>query len=55
MESNEVIKVNLEFVQDLLYTVHTCIGKVKAYMSWFNVYTLVIALLTMISIIGFMI
>ena len=55
MESNEVIKVNLEFVQDLLYTVHTCIGKVKAYMSWFNAYTLVIALLTMISIIGFMI
>lgn len=55
MESNEVIKVNLEFVQDLLYTVHTCIGKVKAYMTWFNIYTLVIALLTMISIIGFMI
>lgn len=53
MESNEVVKVNLEFVQELLYIVSTCIGKVTAYIKWFNIYFWVIIIITIIiSIFG---
>lgn len=50
MESNEILKVNIEFVQELLYTVNTCIGKVEAYIQWFKIYTWIIII--SISIIG---
>ena len=52
MESNEVIKVNLEFVQELLYKVCTCIGKVEAYSKWFYLYNWFMIILTAIVGIG---
>ena len=52
MESNEVIKVNLEFVQELLYKVCTCIGKVEAYSKWFYLYNWFMIILTAIIGIG---
>ena len=55
MESNEVIKVNIEFVQELLYTVSTCIGKVNAYMQWFNLYTICTMAFTGLTIFIFII
>ena len=48
MESNEVIKVNLEFVQELLYKVCACIGKVEAYSKWFYLYNWFMIILTAI-------
>ena len=48
MESNEVIKVNLEFVQELLYKVCACIGKVEAYNKWFYLYNWFMIILTVI-------
>lgn len=48
MESNEVIKVNLEFVQELLYKVCACIGKVEAYNKWFYLYNWLMIILTVI-------
>ena len=45
MESNEVIKINIEFVQELLYKVSTCIGKVEAYIKWFKIYTCVVIII----------
>ena len=51
MESNEVIKVNLEFVQELLYKVCVCIGKVEAYNKWFYLYNWFMIILT--AIVGF--
>ena len=48
MESNEVINVNLEFVQELLYKVCACIGKVEAYNKWFYLYNWFMIILTVI-------
>ena len=48
MESNEVINVNLEFVQELLYKVCACIGKVEAYSKWFYLYNWFMIILTAI-------
>ena len=48
MESNEVINVNLEFVQELLYKVCACIGKVEAYSKWFYLYNWFMIILTVI-------
>ena len=48
MVSNEVIKVNLEFVQELLYKVCACIGKVEAYNKWFYLYNWFMIILTVI-------
>ena len=52
MESNEVIKINLEFVQELLYKVCACIGKVDAYSKWFYLYNWFMIILTAIVGIG---
>ena len=52
MESNEVIKINLEFVQELLYKVCACIGKVEAYSKWFYLYNWFMIILTAIVGIG---
>ena len=51
MESNEVIKINLEFVQELRYQVCVCIGKVEAYNKWFYLYNWFMIILT--AIVGF--
>ena len=48
MESNEVIKINIEFVQELLYKVCACIGKVEAYSKWFYLYNWFMIILTAI-------
>lgn len=36
LESNEVIKINLEFVQDLLYKLNTCVGNVTSWLLIFR-------------------
>lgn len=36
MESNEIMNISIEYVQDLLYKLHECIGKVKAFIIWYK-------------------
>lgn len=35
LESNEILNISVEYVQDLLYKIHECIGKVNSDLSWF--------------------
>lgn len=46
MESNEIMNIDITYVQQLLYKIHNCIGKVDAYVHWYKIIaTLVCALL----------
>lgn len=36
LESNEIMNISIEYVQDLLYKLHECIGKVKAFIIWYK-------------------
>lgn len=39
LESNEIINISIEYVQDLLYKLHECIGKVKSFIIWYKLIT----------------
>lgn len=41
LESSEVINISIEYVQDLIYKLHECIGKVKSYLDWYRTFNIV--------------
>lgn len=51
LESNEIIEISIEYVQDLIYKIHACIGKIEAYMIWYKVYSILISVSSTIILI----
>lgn len=47
LESNEILKISVEYVQELLYKLHYCIGVVTESMYWYRIYCI---LSTIVSI-----
>ena len=39
LESNEILNISIEYVQELLYKIHECIGKVKSFIIWYKLIT----------------
>ena len=35
LESNDILNISIEYVQDLLYKLHECIGKVTSDLNWY--------------------
>lgn len=35
LESNEILNISIEYVQELLYKIHECIGKVSSNLNWY--------------------
>lgn len=41
MESNEILNISVEYVQELLYKLHECIGKVQTCTYWYKRYCII--------------
>ncbi len=54
LESNEILNISVEYVQDLLYKLHECIGKVKAFILWYRLVNDCI-IITATSMVGYLI
>lgn len=51
LESNEIMEISIEYVQELIYNIHECIGKIKAYIIWYKLYSILISISSAIVLI----
>mgnify|MGYP007080094194 FL=1 len=54
LENNEILNISIEYVQDLLYKLHECIGKVKAFILWYRLVN-DFMIITAASMVGYLI
>lgn len=48
LESNEVLKISVEYVQELLYKLHYCIGIVTESIYWYRIYCILTTSLSLV-------
>lgn len=55
LESNDILNISIEYVQDLLYKLHECIGKVTSDLNWYIIVLSSISIMmTFVTIILFL-
>lgn len=55
LESNEILNISVEYVQELLYKIHKCLGKVNSDLDWYIISLSSISIMmTLVTIILFL-
>lgn len=55
LESNEILNISIEYVQELLYKIHECIGKVSSNLNWYIITISAISIvMTLVTIVLFL-